>query len=142
MITPIHISDDIADTIARAMRGSDLDAEKARLERVRQLDERRRAIVGKQDRAYDDFADGRISQEFWTRKSEQWETEVQVIDGERVRLSARRAPLAVTAAKNSRTRKTGRKPLQIANSCRTAPIAPNRAIELHVRRRNSLSHLR
>ena len=99
MITPLHISDDIADAIAHAMRGSDVDAEKARVERLQQLDERRRAIVGKQDRAYEDFTDGRISQEFWTRKSEQWEIELQVIDGDRGRLDAPRAPLAVTAGK-------------------------------------------
>jgi DNA invertase Pin-like site-specific DNA recombinase len=99
VITPIHISEDVADTIANALRCSDVDAEQARVERVRHLDERRRAIVVKQDRAYDDFIEGRISQEFWTRKSEQWETEVQVIDGERARMDAPRAPLAVTAGK-------------------------------------------
>src|SRR5258706_5712987 len=44
--------------------------------------------------------------------------------------------------KNSRTCKTGRNSLQIAESVRTAPAARNRAIELHLRPRNSLSYLR
>jgi len=81
------------------MRGYDLDAEQTPLERGQQLDQRRGAIVLKQDRAYEDFSEGRISEEFWTRKSEQWEAELHVMDAERARLNAPRAPLAVTADK-------------------------------------------
>jgi site-specific DNA recombinase len=99
VITPIQITPDIADEIANAIRCSDMDGERARTDALRQLDQRRRALTSKQDRAYEDFIEVRISQEFWTRKSEVWERELQVIDAERARLNAPHDPLAVTAEK-------------------------------------------
>ena len=99
MIKPIQITPDIADDIANAIRSSDIDGERARTDALRQLDQRRRAMTSKQDRAYEDFIEGRISQEFWTRKSEAWETELKTLDAERARLDVPRAPISVTAGK-------------------------------------------
>jgi len=37
------------------------------------IDQRRRAITSKLDRGYEDLLDGRISDDFWARKSKAWE---------------------------------------------------------------------
>jgi hypothetical protein len=40
------------------------------------------------DRGYDDFVSGKITEDFWTRKSTQWEAERQSLDAEQHRLEA------------------------------------------------------
>jgi site-specific DNA recombinase len=52
---------------------------------VRQLEQRHHAITAKLDRGYEDYVSGRISEEFWTRKSQAWETELQDVSVERAR---------------------------------------------------------
>jgi hypothetical protein len=42
---------------------------------------------------------GRISDEFWTRKSQEWEAELQTVDGERARLDGPRPLVTATAEK-------------------------------------------
>ena len=79
-------------------RSSDIDAERHRGEVGRRLDQRRRAVVARLDRGYD-FVTARVSDEFWTRKSQEWEGELQAIDGELARMQQPRPPLLVTAAK-------------------------------------------
>ena len=65
---------------------------------VRQLEQRRRVVVSKLDRGYDDYVGGKISEEFWTRKAQQWESELQTVDAERTRTEQPRAVIA-TATK-------------------------------------------
>ena len=48
---------------------------------------RRHTIRAKLDRGYDDYLEGRISEDFWTPKSSEWESEMAVIDAEMNRLS-------------------------------------------------------
>jgi hypothetical protein len=99
VIKPIQVSTEIAEDIVEAIRASDGDAERHRAEALRQLDQRRRVVQTKLDRGYDDFGEGRISKEFWARKSQKWEAELQVVDAERARLEASRPPMTVTASK-------------------------------------------
>jgi hypothetical protein len=66
---------------------------------LRQLDQRRSAVVTKQDRAYEDFVERRVSEEFWTRKSQAWEAELQAIETERLRIDTPRETITVTAQK-------------------------------------------
>ena len=99
-------------------------------------------VVSKLDRGYEDYVAGRITEEFWT-------PEIRGVGGRAADCRGRTGSAATPAttrqrhngAKDFRTRETGRISLQIAGSDRTAPIARNGAIELHVRSRNSLSHL-
>jgi hypothetical protein len=72
VIKPIQITREVAEGIATALRSSDTDAEYARCEALRVLNQRRRTITGKLDRGDDDFVSGRISDEFWARKSREW----------------------------------------------------------------------
>jgi site-specific DNA recombinase len=97
VVKPIQITAEIADDIAKAIRATDVDAEQRRCESLRQVEQQRRTVVSKLDRGYEDFVSGRISEEFWTRKSKEWEAELQAVDGERSRLELPR-PLATTTA--------------------------------------------
>ncbi|HLQ44713.1 MAG TPA: hypothetical protein VK137_08300, partial [Planctomycetaceae bacterium] len=105
---PIQITSEIADGIAAALRTSDVDAEQARCESLQRLDQRRRTVTSKLDRGYDDLVSGRISEEFWTRKSQEWEAELQATQAERTRLEVPRPPRDGYGRKDFRTRKTGR----------------------------------
>jgi hypothetical protein len=99
MIKPIQISAEIADDIAKAIRSSDGDANRQRTEALRQLDQRRRVITSKLDRGYEDLLEGRISGDFWARKSKAWEAELVVVDGERARLAMPQPDSLVTTEK-------------------------------------------
>src|SRR6266849_5077525 len=99
VVKPIQITSEIADGIAAALRTSDVTAEQARCESLQQVDQRRRTLTSKLDRGYDDFVSGRISEEFWTRKSQEWETELQTVDVERARAQQPRTLATVTAGK-------------------------------------------
>ena len=67
MIKPIQISEEIAADLAKAIHTSDRDAERHRADALRQLEQRRQVITSKLDRGYEDFLEGRISEEFWMR---------------------------------------------------------------------------
>ena len=64
---------------------------------TRRLEQRRNAIVSKLDRGYEDYVTGKISDEFWTRKSQEWETELQTVDVERRRGEQPPAAMMATA---------------------------------------------
>jgi hypothetical protein len=99
VIGQVQISDDVAEDIVGTLRSGNVDAERMRNETIRQLEQRRRGVLSKQDRAYDDLVAGRISEEFWTRKSQEWEAELQVIEGEQTRVHVPKAEVTVTAEK-------------------------------------------
>ena len=97
VIRPIQISAEIADDISKAIRSSGQDAERSRTEALRQLDQRRRAITSKLDRGYEDLLEGRISDDFWARKSKAWEAELVVVDGEQAQIETPQPDSIVTA---------------------------------------------
>jgi hypothetical protein len=96
-IRPIQITPAIADDLAAAITSTDVETERQRTDALSRLDKRRRAVMSKLDRGYEDFVDGRILEMFWTRKSEQWEVELRTIDGEQTRLQ--QPAMLVTATK-------------------------------------------
>ena len=97
VLTPIQITPAIADDIAAALRASDTDGDQHHRERVRQLEQRHHAITAKLDRGYEDYASGRISADFWTRKSQEWEAELRGVTGERARCEQPRRHVAAGA---------------------------------------------
>jgi hypothetical protein len=99
VIKPIQISSEIADHIAKAIRSSGEDAERSRTEALRQLEQRRRALVSKLDRGYEDLLEARISDDFWARKSKAWEAELGVVASERARIEKPQHDSMVTAEK-------------------------------------------
>jgi len=87
VVKRIEIPAELANWIAEGLRDSQRELEQTRPQSVAQLAQRQRAIQGKLDRAYEDHLDGRISATFWTRKSEEWESELAMIERELGRLS-------------------------------------------------------
>jgi len=99
VIAPIQITVEIAQDIAAALQTTEAENTRRRDDAARQLAHQRRALVAKLDRGYDDFVSGRISEDFWTRKSTQWETELQVVDAEQARSERPRRFMMATAEK-------------------------------------------
>ena len=99
VITRIQITPAIAQDLATALRATDQDAEHSRSGRLRQIEQRRRTVLTKLDRGYDDFVSCQISEEFWTRKSQEWEAELSTCDAERARLDQPQPLATVTAQK-------------------------------------------
>jgi site-specific DNA recombinase len=99
VIRPIQITPEVAEDIATALRVTDQGAEQSRTGSLRQIEQRRRAAVSKLDRGYDDFVSGRISEEFWTRKSKEWEAEALTCKAEQARVERPRPPATATAQK-------------------------------------------
>ena len=99
VIKPIQITADVAEEIANALRASGSDAASQRAASLQQVENRRRTVVSKLDRGYEDFVSNRITEAFWTRKSAEWEAELQTIDAERARLERTPAPVVATAEK-------------------------------------------
>ena len=97
VIEPIQITPAIADEIATTLCSSDAEGKQRRLETLRHLEQRQRTLAAKLDRGYEDYVSGRISQEFWTRKSQEWETELQEVSAERARVEQPQRPATATA---------------------------------------------
>jgi hypothetical protein len=76
-----------------------VDAEQQRCTSLRQQEQRRRVVVSKLDRGYEDFVSDRISEEFWTRKAQEWEDELRTVDLEIRTLRQPRALATVGAEK-------------------------------------------
>ena len=72
---------------------ADLDTERAQT--LVRLQQRERVVQAKLSRAYDDRLEGRIAEEFWTRKSTEWEADLTAVKAELARLSS--APPAYAA---------------------------------------------
>ena len=76
-------------------------AEQKRHQSLDQLTQRRRTVQTKLDRGHEDYLDGKISDAFWTRKSQEWKSELGMIEAEICRLSRPAPAYAVTGQKIS-----------------------------------------
>jgi site-specific DNA recombinase len=72
VVQRIQIPGDVADSIAEHLRDTQVETEQARQRAVSQLAQRQRAVQAKLDRGYDDYLENRISEGFWTRKSQEF----------------------------------------------------------------------
>ena len=54
----------VADQIAAALRDDDGNAAQARIEARQRLEDRRRKVLAKLDRGYEDLIEGRITEDF------------------------------------------------------------------------------
>jgi hypothetical protein len=98
-VDAIQIPPQVADDIAAALRDADGDVERTQAETRQRLEQRRRAVLAKLDRGYDDLVSGRISEAFWTRKSAQWEQERHIVEGELRQVAHGNSNVAVTGEK-------------------------------------------
>ena len=98
-VQAIQIPATVADGIAAALRDTDGQVERERVEAQRRLRDRRRQVLAKLDRGYEDYIEGRITEDFWTRKSEQWDEEGRTVEAELARLAQSNGRVAVTGVK-------------------------------------------
>lgn len=95
----IQLPADVADNLAASLRQADDQLECDRGQARQHLEQRRRALLGKLDRAYDDFASGRIAEDFWARRTHEWEEERRSVEDELGRLAEGNGRLTVTGEK-------------------------------------------
>src|ERR1022692_4554220 len=98
-VQAVQIPAGVANDIAAALREDDGQAERQRAEAVERLEQRRLPVPRKPDRGYDDYVNGKISDDFWTRKSEQWEEERRTTEAELARMAHRNPSARVTGEK-------------------------------------------
>ena len=98
-IDAIQIPAEVAGHLEQALLASQSDADQDRRETRDRLEKQHRALLSKLDRGYDDYLEGRISEDFWTRKSEEWEDARRALEADVARLDRPSAPLALTVQK-------------------------------------------
>jgi hypothetical protein len=135
------IPTELADAVAKVLRESQSDKESFVRSTTMRPQQQQLTIRAKLDRAYDDRLSGRIPDDLWTSK-------VSRARGATPKRScgdgaprAREPRLRAYRAANLRTRANRVFSLRYAESARTGAIAENATIELHLRSRNSLSHI-
>ena len=77
VVRQVQIPAETADWIAQALRESQADKEEFHRTAVERLVNRRDTLQTRLDRAYDDLLDGRITDDQWTRKKQEWESELE-----------------------------------------------------------------
>jgi hypothetical protein len=75
----IAIPEEVAEWIAKALRDSQRDKERFHRTAVLKLHQRYTAVQQKLDAAYEDRLSGRISEDFWARKSAVWDRELEEV---------------------------------------------------------------
>ena len=76
---PPHLPADVLETLQTAFAQDKERTEACRTEEREKLQRRLTAIRNRMDQAYLDKLDGRISEDFWKRKSEAWQQEEQQV---------------------------------------------------------------
>jgi hypothetical protein len=74
VVQGIQIPTEATAWIAEGLRDSEGELEQAREQAVARCAQRQRPMGAKSDRGYEDYLEGRISEAFWTRKSQEWES--------------------------------------------------------------------
>jgi site-specific DNA recombinase len=99
VIKRVQIPAGLAEQIAQALRQGDRESEVKRQQATVGLERRRQAAQAKLDRGYDDYLEGKISAEFWARKSTDWEAELVGVARELGQAGSVSPPSAATGEK-------------------------------------------
>jgi site-specific DNA recombinase len=79
ILKDIHIPDDILEQLQNSLLNDKDREETIRKQQGERLASRLTLVLRRMDQAYQDKLDGKISEEFWMRKSEEWQTEEKEI---------------------------------------------------------------
>ena len=85
----------MAAQIAVALRDEDGQTQRARVEAQQRFHERRKALA-KLDKGYEDYLEGRISEDCWKRKSAEWEGDRRAVESELTRVATADCRFSVT----------------------------------------------
>ncbi len=75
-VKAIRIPEEWATSMMTAARSFETDRKREHAEELGRLHQRHKEIEAKIDAAYDDKLNGRISEEYWTRRTNDWQTEL------------------------------------------------------------------
>ena len=98
-IDAIEIPAAVAEQFEQALQASQSEADQDHRDMRERVERQHRALVSKLDRGYDDYVEGRISEDFWTRKSRQWEDERWALEADIGRLDRSSASLVLPGQK-------------------------------------------
>ena len=79
VLRDIHIPDEVLGPLERAFQDDQVRAEKGKRQEMVRLNQRLASVRQRMDQAYMDKLDGKISEDFWTRHSQEWQREEQQI---------------------------------------------------------------
>ena len=79
ILKDIHIPDSVLETLQEAFQQDQQRMEDCRKEEREKLQRKLTAVRNRMDQAYLDKLDVRITEDFWKRKSEEWEQEEQLV---------------------------------------------------------------
>ena len=99
VVRRIQITPDIADEIADALRVSQDAKERYHRETVGRLGRLRDTLQRRLNRGYDDLLSGKITEQLWSRKSKEWESELESTLGELARHDHASSSYAATGAR-------------------------------------------
>jgi site-specific DNA recombinase len=99
VVRRIQIPSEVADAIAETLRTSQAEKERFHRTAVMQLQRRYLAVQNRLDRTYDDRLAGNITDEMWSRKSQEWQGELEEIRRETSRHERASADYSVTGSK-------------------------------------------
>jgi site-specific DNA recombinase len=87
LLKGIYVPETIAQSIVNSLQADGEQAESARQQRMNAIQQRLAALRARMDQMYEDKLDGKIDQEFWTRKMNEWREQERALEAELSALS-------------------------------------------------------
>src|SRR4051794_18411934 len=87
LLKGIYVPETIAQGIVNSLQADGEQAKSAREQRIGAIQQRLNALRGRIDQMYEDKLDGKIDQDFWTRKMNEWREQERTLEAELSALS-------------------------------------------------------
>jgi site-specific DNA recombinase len=82
LLKDIYVPETIAQTIVDSLQSDSADAEAERQKRIAGTQQRLAALRARMDQMYEDKLDGKINEEFWTRKTNEWREQERKLESD------------------------------------------------------------
>ena len=89
VLKDIYVPETIADTIVASLQANNARTESERQQRIAAVLQRLATLRARMDQMYEDKLDGRINEDFWTRKMNDWREQERTLESELASLKAR-----------------------------------------------------
>jgi len=82
VLKDIYVPEGIAHTIVASLQGDSTRAESERQQRIAGVEQRLAALRSRMDQMYEDKLDGKIEEDFWERKMNEWREQERALESE------------------------------------------------------------
>jgi hypothetical protein len=82
LLKDIYVPEMVAHTIVDSLQSDSADAEAERQKRIAGTQQRLAALRARMDQMYEDKLDGKVNEEFWTRKANEWREQERKLESE------------------------------------------------------------